>query len=86
MARAALPRPIVILDDGNEFLHLATIADVRTLLGHLPKETRAKDHVAARRGKAKTSRRRQRHDRAFGGVAKGADVGKCRVNVEYRLK
>jgi hypothetical protein len=40
-----LPRPLVI----PELMTLKTLADVRTLLGHLPKDYRAKDtwqHVA----------------------------------------
>jgi hypothetical protein len=43
----ALPRPLTI----PSIMDLKTLADVRTLLGHLPKETRAKGtwrHVEAK--------------------------------------
>jgi hypothetical protein len=46
-----LPRPLTI----PTIMDLVTLADVRTLLGHLPKETRAKStwqHVAAELDKA----------------------------------
>jgi hypothetical protein len=35
----ALPRPLTI----PTVMDLVTLADVRTLIGHLPKETRARD-------------------------------------------
>ena len=46
-----LPRPLTI----PTVMDLKTLADVRTLLGHLPKETRARDtwqHVEAELTKA----------------------------------
>jgi len=50
----ALPRPLTI----PSITDLKTLADVRTLLGHLPKETRAKStwkHVEATLKQAATS-------------------------------
>jgi hypothetical protein len=35
-----LPRSLIILDNGKEFLRLATLADVRDFLKHIPKERR----------------------------------------------
>jgi hypothetical protein len=35
-----LPRPLCIIDKGKEFLRLATLADVRELMHHLPAERR----------------------------------------------
>jgi hypothetical protein len=35
-----LPRPLCITDKGKEFLRLATLADVRELIKHVPKERR----------------------------------------------
>jgi hypothetical protein len=34
----ALPRALTILDNGKEFLRLATLTDVRDFLKHIPKE------------------------------------------------
>ena len=51
--RAHLPRPLVI----PGVMTLRTLAHVRTLLGHLPKETRAKStwqHAEAELNKAAT--------------------------------
>ena len=50
----ALPRPLTI----PHVMDLATLADVRTLMGHLPKEARAKStwqHVEAALKQAATS-------------------------------
>jgi hypothetical protein len=33
-----LPRPLIILDNGKEFLQLSTLADVRDFLKRIPKE------------------------------------------------
>jgi hypothetical protein len=35
-----LPRPLVILDNGKEFLRLSTLEDVRTLIRRIPKDRR----------------------------------------------
>ena len=35
-----MPQPIVILDNGKEFLRLTTLADVRDFLKRIPKERR----------------------------------------------
>jgi hypothetical protein len=73
-----LPRPLKIPD----VMDLVSLADVRTLIGHLPKETRARDtwqHVEAELKKA----------------AAGADMAQMWValqmvlmleKVDYRLK
>ena len=34
----ALPRPLVILDDGKEFLRLTTLTDLRDFIKRLPKD------------------------------------------------
>jgi hypothetical protein len=50
-----LPRSLTILDNGKEFLRLATLAHVRKLLSHLPKASREKStwqHVEAELDKA----------------------------------
>jgi hypothetical protein len=36
----ALPKPLIILDNGKEFLRLTTLADVRDFLKRTPKERR----------------------------------------------
>jgi hypothetical protein len=74
----ALPRPLTI----PTVMDLVTLADVRTLIGHLPKETRARDtwqHVEAELKKA-----------AVGGDTKQVYVALQMVlqleNVEYQKK
>ena len=57
-------------------MDLVTLADVRSLIGHLPKETRARDtwqHVEAR---AQQGRGRRRYGASVDRAADGADVGK----------
>jgi hypothetical protein len=74
-----LPRPLVILDDGKEFLRLTTLADVRDFLKHIPKERRQFDtwqHVEAELKKAAAGGDTKR---PMGGAAAGADVGARRV-------
>jgi len=73
-----LPRPLKIPD----IMDLVTLADVRTLLGHLPKETRAKStwqHVEAELKKA-----------AAGGDTAQVSIALQMVlqleNVEYQMK
>ena len=68
-----LPRPLTI----PTVMDLVTLADVRTLIGHLPKETRAKStwqHVAAELEKAAGGDTTE-----LGRAADGADVGKRRM-------
>ena len=61
-------------------MDLVTLADVRALLGHLPKETRAKStwqHVEAELDKAAAGA-----DPADVSVADGAEPGRRRVPAE----
>ncbi|MGB8739759.1 MAG: hypothetical protein WCD52_05775, partial [Xanthobacteraceae bacterium] len=73
-----LPRPLTI----PTVIDLFTLADVRTLLGHLPKETRARDtwrHVEAELEKASAGGDTTQVSIA---LRDGADVGKSRVPAE----
>jgi hypothetical protein len=78
----ALPRPLIILDDGKEFLRLTTLADVRAFLKHLLKEQQQFDtwQTIARRLSA---------------AAAGGDIDDVSIalrmvfqseNVEYQIK
>jgi ABC-type phosphate transport system ATPase subunit len=77
-----LPQPISIMDNGNEFVRLKTLADVRDFLKHVPKARRqfsTWQHVEAELNKA----------------AAGADATQLSIalrmvlmleHVEYRLR
>jgi hypothetical protein len=71
-----LPRPLAI----PTVMDLVTLADVRKLLGHLPKETR-EINLAARRGRAQQGRGRRRPEELIDRTADGADAGKRGVPV-----
>jgi len=63
-----LPRPLTI----PTVMDLKTLADVRTLLGHLPKETRARDTWQVCRARTQEGRGQRRHDASLDRAADGA--------------